>query len=117
MKQKIGEVVIALRHTQKASPCGYMNTRGQDTTPRHLHIRGVVADGYFCPSVPQWSLACITAVACLVSLVPELSLGFQSHQLAPWSWRDTKAGVLRLSWHGQNCPIGAEAGTVGCRQL
>ena len=86
-------------------------------TAGHLRIGGLLQMGMVppasitSPSVPQWSLARATAVACPVSWVPELSLGLQSHQPAPWRWTDTKAGGLRLSWHGQNHPIDAVVGT------
>jgi len=79
-------------------------------------VLGAVADenGTSCitsPSVLRCSLACATAVACPVCWVPKPSLGLQPHQPAPWSWRYTEAGGLRLSGHGQNHPIDAMAGT------
>lgn len=53
-----GEVVVALRRTQRASTCNCMNTHGQDTGASvHLGGGGAVADRngtscIACPLVP-----------------------------------------------------------------
>lgn len=84
-------------------------------TLRHLRVGGLLQMGMV-PSASPAPRYCSSPLPALqqlhaVSWVPEPSLRLQSHQPAPWSWRVTKAGGLRLSWHGENHSIDTMAGT------
>lgn len=95
-KQEIEKTVVALRHKQRASTQSCVIHLGIWDTEAPACWEAVTNGNLLnChPSVLQWSLACATTVACPVSWVSKLFPGFQSHPIAPWSWRSTKVEGL-----------------------
>lgn len=101
-------VVVALGPTGRASTCICMITH-----VGHLCIGGLLQMGMVPPAspAPRYCSCPLPVLQQLgaVSWMPEPSLG-PSPINRPWSWRDPKAGGLRLPWHGHSCSVDTVSG-------